>query len=89
VLRGVVCQTLVRTRDKKGRRAACEVLVNNEAAANLIRKGKTLQLPSLIATSVEGGMQTLEADLARLLAEGAIDNDELARFSRVKREGGG
>ncbi|HZO85365.1 MAG TPA: type IV pilus twitching motility protein PilT [Verrucomicrobiae bacterium] len=47
-LRGVVAQGLFRRIDKKGRVAALEVLVFTTAIANLVREGKTHQLPGMI-----------------------------------------
>jgi Tfp pilus assembly pilus retraction ATPase PilT len=37
---------LIRRADGRGRLAAVEVLVNNSAIANMIRDGKTEQIPS-------------------------------------------
>ena len=45
-LQGVVCQTLARTADGKGRAVATEVLVATPAIRNLIREGKTHQIYS-------------------------------------------
>jgi Tfp pilus assembly ATPase PilU len=47
-------------------------MVNNEAVANLIRKGKAYQLPSVISTSREQGMQLMDTDLMRLAKDGKI-----------------
>jgi Tfp pilus assembly ATPase PilU len=49
-----------------------ELMVNNEAVANLIRKGKAFQLPSILATSREQGMQLMDLDLMRLVRENRI-----------------
>ena len=44
-LQGVVCQTLVKQRDRaSGRAVATEVLITTPAIANLIREGKTYQI---------------------------------------------
>ena len=45
-LKGVVAQTLFKRIDKKGRVAAFEILVFNTAIANLVREGKTHQIPA-------------------------------------------
>ncbi len=71
-LRAVVCQHLLPRADGEGRVLACEVMLNNDAVAHLIRTGKTFQLPSVITTSTEAGMQLMDADLLRLLDAGAI-----------------
>ena len=81
-LRAVVCQTLVRRKPNipGPRMLASELLVNNDAVANLIRKAKTNQIPSIVATSREAGMQSLDQDLVRLARTGQVDEiDVLAR----------
>lgn len=72
-LRGVVAQTLFPRADKPGRIAAYEVLTNNHAVANLIREGKTHQLPSIMQTQMELGMMTFEYHLNKLCEGGKID----------------
>jgi twitching motility protein PilT len=86
VLKAIVCQTLVRGKDGQTRQLAAEVLLNNEAIANVIRKGKAVQIPSIIATASDAGMQTLEQDLARLIKSGLVDADDAAAKVRNKRE---
>jgi twitching motility protein PilT len=75
-LRAVMCQYLLRRKDSQGRLLAVEVMVNNEAVANLIRKGKTFQIPSVIATQREAGMQSMDSDLERLYRAGLISAEE-------------
>src|SRR5207247_5485911 len=68
-LKGVVAQSLVSRGDGRGRVAVVEVLVNTPAVANLIREGKTFQIPSSMQTGHVHGMVTLEAamnDLVRM-----------------------
>jgi len=71
-LRAVVCQYLMKEKSGPGRVLAVELMVNNEAVSNLIRKGKAFQLPSVISTSREQGMQLMDSDLMRLTKEGKI-----------------
>src|SRR5436189_697861 len=59
-LRGVVAQNLFRRVDKKGRVAALEVLVFTTAIANLVREGKTHQLPGMIQVGKKLGNQPLD-----------------------------
>jgi twitching motility protein PilT len=75
-LRAVMCQYLLRRKDEKGRVLAVEIMVNNEAVANLIRKGKTFQIPSVIATSRDAGMQSMDLDLERLYRAGLVGAEE-------------
>ncbi|MDP3236753.1 MAG: PilT/PilU family type 4a pilus ATPase [Myxococcales bacterium] len=85
-LRAVVCQYLLEGADAPGRVLALEVMLNNEAVANLIRKGKTHQLPSIIASSQELGMRSMDSDLMRLLKAGRISADEAYLKARSKTE---
>ena len=74
-LKGIVCQQLLRTADGKGRVAALEVLVCNFGVANLIREGKTFQLPSIMQAAKGEGMQTLEQALADLVEKKRITRE--------------
>ena len=47
-IKGVVAQNLFKRIDKKGRVAALEILVCTTAIANMIREGKTHQIPGMI-----------------------------------------
>jgi len=71
-LRAVICQYLMKEKTGSGRVLAVELMVNNDAVSNLIRKGKAFQLPSVISTSREQGMQLMDNDLMRLVKEGRI-----------------
>jgi twitching motility protein PilT len=75
-LRAVMCQYLVKRKDGQGRVIAVEIMINNEAVANLIRKGKTFQIPSVIATQRDAGMQSMDGDLERLWKAGLISAEE-------------
>jgi twitching motility protein PilT len=75
VLRGVIAQTLCR-KIGGGRVAALEVLVVNHAVANMIREGKTHQIPSCITTGKSLGNIALNEDLARLVAERKVEYEE-------------
>ncbi len=50
-LKGVISQVLIKKFDGKGRVAAFEIMTHTTALANLIREGKTFQIPSAIPTS--------------------------------------
>ena len=75
-LRAVVCQHLVPRADGTGRCLAVEIMLNNDAIGSLIRKGKTFQLPSIMATCREQGMQLMDMELLRLARAGTISADE-------------
>ena len=59
-LKGVVAQTLFQRTDKKGRVAAFEILVFNTAVANLVREGKTHQIPGMIQVGKKMGNQPMD-----------------------------
>jgi twitching motility protein PilT len=82
-IQAVVSQTLLPTRDGKGRVAAYEVMVATPAIRTLIREGKTHQLYMDIQTGHEFGMQTLDGALLQLLREKKIDYEHaLAKCSQ-------
>jgi twitching motility protein PilT len=71
-LRGVVCQTLVKRANQKGRVVATEILVTTPAIANLIREGKTHQITSMMQAGGGDGMHTMDQHLADLVDSGQI-----------------
>ena len=78
-LRCVAAQVLCR-RKTGGRVAALELMVCTPAIANLIREGKTHQIPSIMQTTKAEGMQLMTEALVNLVKEGTIDPEEaLAR----------
>jgi len=85
-LRGVVAQTLFPRADKPGRVAAFEVLTSNHAIANLIREGKTHQIPSVMQTQMDLGMMTFEYHLNKLVSEGKVDKQMAATFLGKKEK---
>ncbi len=72
---GVISQTLCKTIDNK-RSLAAEILVNNNAIANLIREAKASQVYSQLQIGGKFGMQTLEQCLADLVTKSIITTDE-------------
>jgi twitching motility protein PilT len=82
-LQGIITQTLLPTTDGKGRIAALEILIPDDAVRNLIRQAKVEQIYSVMQTSSSKGMQTLEQAMADFVAMGKIATDvALARSSR-------
>ncbi len=71
-LQGVITQQLLPTADGSSRVVAAEVLVPTPAVRNLIREGKTHQIPSAMQTGSNVGMQTMDAALASLVRAGTI-----------------
>jgi twitching motility protein PilT len=64
---GVVTQMLMK-KIGGGRAAALEILLGTPAVRNLIREGKTHQIPSVMQVSGKLGMQTMEAAIDELVA---------------------
>jgi len=93
-LRGVIAQTLCK-KVGGGRVAAREVLLSIPAVSNLIREGKTFQIPSVMQTNRKAGMVTLNDALMELvdgkLVEPkeaymkAVDKGSFASALRAKR----
>ncbi|HEY2421898.1 MAG TPA: type IV pilus twitching motility protein PilT [Neobacillus sp.] len=84
VLVGVISQRLFPTADRKGRRAATEILVNNPAIANLIRNEKIHQIQSTMQTSRAQGMHTLEMNIKELLDRGLIQKESATQYLHEK-----
>jgi twitching motility protein PilT len=75
-LRAVISQTLFKRRDRKGRVAALEIMIANPAVRNLIREGKTYQIPSMIQTGKKYGMQSLDDSIMELLMKKIVSADD-------------
>jgi twitching motility protein PilT len=75
-IEGVIAQTLLSSKDGRDRVAAVEVLVGVPALRNLIREEKTSQIPSLLQTGAQWGMQTLDQSLLDLVKQGLITRQE-------------
>jgi twitching motility protein PilT len=69
---GVVSQMLIKKRGG-GRAAALEILVGSPAVRNLIREGKTHQIPSSMQVAGRAGMQLMETALMNLVTKGVVD----------------
>lgn len=80
-LMGVCTQQLLPTVDGTSRIPACEVLVPTPAVRNLIREAKTHQIYSVMQTSSQYGMQTMDASLASLVHQGKITKEQALKRS--------
>ena len=74
-LKGVIAQNLLRTKDGK-RVAAHEILLCPSAVANLIREGKTFQLPSQIQVGKSLGMMPMNDSILKHVLSGRVDAHE-------------
>ena len=84
-LKGVVAQTLLKKKGG-GRVAALEILIVTPAVANLIREGKTFQIPSIMQTGKSLGMQTLNDALFELVKNEVVEADEAYSRAPHKKE---
>jgi twitching motility protein PilT len=75
-LKGVVAQNLFKRIDKPGRVAALEILVVDMAIANLVREGKTHQIPGMIQVGKKKGNQPLDDAIMEHLRHARISPEE-------------
>lgn len=84
-LQAVIAQQLIPTIDGMGRVCAIEILINTPAVANLIRENKTFQIPSIMQTSKQIGMQTMDQSLMDLVKSRKISPEEAYRRAFDKK----
>ncbi|MHB8362205.1 MAG: type IV pilus twitching motility protein PilT [Patescibacteria group bacterium] len=80
ILEGIVSQRLIPTIGG-GRRVVTEILIATSAVRNMVREGKTYQLDSVIQTSGDVGMVSLDKSLVALVREGKITIDDAQAHS--------
>ena len=95
-LSAVLCQTLCRTIDGKGRVAATELMIPDVSIRTAIRESKIHQIPNAIVQGRRRGMHTLTMDLTELTkndvigaveaAERCYDRKELANMLGIDAE---
>jgi len=81
VLLAIFSQQLIEKNDRTGLVLATEVLVATPAVRNLIREGKAFQIPSVIQTNANLGMQTMEGSLKSLVVKGLISYEDGMRYA--------
>jgi twitching motility protein PilT len=75
-VKGVIAQNLFKRVDKKGRVAALEILVFNTAVANMVREGKTHQIPGMIQVGKKYGNTPLDDSIMDHLKMKRISPEE-------------
>jgi twitching motility protein PilT len=93
-LHGVITQQLLPRADGQGMALASEVMISIPAIRNLIREGKTHQIPTVLQTGARWGMQTMDAALRNLVKTGVVkletalnytnDKENFARFVNMQ-----
>ena len=76
VLEGVLSQLLLPRAGGRGRIAAFEIMVATDAIRNLIRDGRTDQIPTYLQTGKQYGMQTMDQALQDLVRSGLVTTEE-------------
>lgn len=80
-IRGVISQQLLPRADGLGRVPALEIMFSTAAVGNLIREGKTYQLPSVLQTGKKQGMTTMDDSIKDLLKQGLITRETAAFYA--------
>ncbi|GIV15139.1 MAG: twitching motility protein PilT [Armatimonadota bacterium] len=75
-IQAVICQQLLPRAGQPGRVPAVEVMIATPAIRNLIRENKAHQITSVIQTSANVGMQTMDQSLRDLYMKGWITLEE-------------
>jgi twitching motility protein PilT len=76
VLEGIISQQLLPKADGRGLIAAFEIMITNNAISNLIREGKTHQIPTIIQTGLKSGMKMMDYSLSELVKSGMITREQ-------------
>lgn len=85
-LKGVVSQCLIPCGGGMSRVPATEIMTGNIAIQNLIREGKTHQIPGMMQSGSAEGMHTLNMDLGRLVREGYITPRDAESYTNDRSE---
>ena len=60
--------------------AALEIMIGTPAIRNLIREGKVAQIPGMLQTGKQFGMQTMDATLVDLLKQGVVSKETVIPY---------
>lgn len=82
VLEGVISQQLLPRQNGGGRVAAFEVMLVNSAIRNLIREGKSYQVPSIIQTNRKEGMLAMDDAICDLYMKSYIDAETAISYAQ-------
>lgn len=86
VLEAVLSQILLRRASGKGRIAAVEIMIGTDAIKNLIREGKTEQIPTYMQTGTKYGMQTMDQALQDLIKSRLVSSEDAAYYYSKPKE---
>jgi twitching motility protein PilT len=80
-LKGILSQQLIPKQDGSGLIGAFELLVTTPAISNIIRKGATQDIYSMIELGTKYGMQTMDSALFNLFKKGIINKAAALSYS--------
>jgi twitching motility protein PilT len=86
VLEGVLSQVLLRKASERGRVAAVEIMLGNDAVRNIIRESKIEQIPTYIQTGSQFGMQTMDQALQNLVRSRMVTVEEALPYCSKPEE---
>jgi len=75
-LRGVICQNILPSQDRRARLLACEVLVNTPSVRPAIAEGKITQIPNQMQLGLKEGQLLLNAHLVELVRTGRVTRED-------------
>jgi len=89
-LEAVISQTLFSRADRPGMVPAVEVLLCTPAVRNLIREDRTFEIPNVIETSRQRGMNSLDSSISELYFNGCVSRedalDKAAHRDKLERQ---
>jgi len=85
-LEGILCQTLLPKAKGSGRVMAMEIMPVTPAVRNIIREGKTHQIPNIIQSGMQFGMQSLDMALRNLYLQGMVTFEDALAKAAVPEE---
>ncbi|EOF9565401.1 PilT/PilU family type 4a pilus ATPase [Neisseria gonorrhoeae] len=80
-LTGIICQRLALKKDKTGRTAVVDLLINTPAIQDFILKGDLMNISKIMETAKTDGMQMMDQNLFELYRHGIISYEEALRQS--------
>ena len=83
-LHGIITQQLLPRIDGQGMALASEVMISIAAIRNLIREGKTHQIPTVLQTGTRWGMRTMDASLCELVKNNIVSLDVAMNYTNDK-----
>ncbi|MBN3039389.1 MAG: PilT/PilU family type 4a pilus ATPase [Candidatus Omnitrophica bacterium] len=80
ILKGIITQDLVPRRDETGLVVAAEILIANDALRRVMRDGDWKQIPTIIQTGKQIGMQSMRASLEQYFLQGIIAGEYFREY---------